>query len=216
MKKFGNHIENLQSHKMPGMPKFLTVRPLIKSEKISMEDQKEYWSGVGMLLFLVKHSRPDIVNMTRELSKASDGANLVAFKDLLYVIIYILDKKNFSLKLKPTGNTNKPLQIICFSNSDYAGDLISKRSISDFILYVLDVLVCWWSEVQKCVTLSISEAVWVDLSEAVKGVTFVIQLLGCMKISVKLSVMVRVDNVGAVFMASKSCTRHVYQIQEIE
>ena len=55
-----------------------------------------------MLLFLVKHSRPD-ANATRELSKANDGANSVAFKELLHVIEFILNLKNFGLKLEPTG-----------------------------------------------------------------------------------------------------------------
>ena len=48
-----------------------------------MEDQKEYWSRVGMLLFLVKQSRSDIANATRELSIAVDGANPAAYKELL-------------------------------------------------------------------------------------------------------------------------------------
>ena len=39
---------------------------MIKSDKISMEDQMEYWSGVGMLLYLVKHLKPDTANTTRE------------------------------------------------------------------------------------------------------------------------------------------------------
>ena len=53
MLKFCNCVKNVQSHKMPVMPKFLTVRPINKSEKISMEDQREYQSGIHMLLFLV-------------------------------------------------------------------------------------------------------------------------------------------------------------------
>ena len=68
------------------MPKFLIVCPIIKSQKISAEDQEKYWSGVGMLLFLVKHSRPDIANATIELSKANDGVSFAAFKKLLHVI----------------------------------------------------------------------------------------------------------------------------------
>ena len=53
----------------------------------------------------------------------------------------------------------------------------------------------------------------IALSEAVKEVMFVIQLLGSMKILVKYHVMVRVDNVGAIFMArniNTTChTKHV-------
>ena len=44
-----------------------------------------------------------------------------------------------------------------------------------------------------------SEAEWVALSEAVKEVMFTIKFLENMKISVKLPVMVKVDNVRATF-----------------
>ena len=47
-----------------------------------------------------------------------------------------------------------------------------------------------------------SEAEWVALSEAVKKNMLVSKLLGRMNISVKLLVTVRVDDVGAMFMAS--------------
>ena len=40
-------------------------------------------------------------------------------------------------------NSNEPWEVECFRGSDYAGDLVSRRSISDFILYVLGVLVFW-------------------------------------------------------------------------
>ena len=50
-------------------------------KKISVEEQQIYWSGVGMPLYLVKHSRPNIANLTRELSKANDGVNPAAYKN---------------------------------------------------------------------------------------------------------------------------------------
>ena len=84
--------------------------------------------------------------------------------------------------------------------------------MSGFILYDLGVPVSWQSKAQKSVTLSSLEAEWVALSEA-KEVMFIIQLFGSMKISVKLPVTVRVDNVEAIFMASNittmSCTKHM-------
>ena len=63
------------------------------------------------------------------------------------------------------------------------------------------------------VTLSSSEAEWVALSEAVKEIMFVLQLLESMKIKVKLPITVRVDNVGAIFMSknisTSNRTKHV-------
>ena len=71
-----------------------------------------------MLLSLVKYSQPDIVNATKELSKVYDGANPVAYKELLHVIRYIIDTKKCGLRIEPTGNVDQHWDI-CFSNSDY-------------------------------------------------------------------------------------------------
>ena len=138
-KKIGKHMQDVWSHKTSGMPKFLIMRLMIKSEKISAKDQQEYWLGVGMLLYLVKHACPDIAKTTRELLKANDGANPAAY----CVMRYVLDTKNLVLKIKPTGNSNDPLEIVYFSNIDYIGVPMSRRSIHRFILYVLGVLVSW-------------------------------------------------------------------------
>ena len=65
----------------------------------------------------------------------------------------------------------------------------------------------------KKISLSSSKVQYIALSEAVKEVMLVVQLLGSMKIVIKYPVMVRVDNVGAIFMASNvitTChTKHV-------
>ena len=106
-----------------------------------------------MLLYLVKHSCSNLVNETRELSKANHGTNTAAYKKILNVIKYILDTKNFRLKIEPMRNSNKPLEIVCFSQRKFAGDPISKRSVSVFILYVLGLPIFWKSKLQKSVSL---------------------------------------------------------------
>ena len=78
---------------MPDMPKFLIIRPLENSEKMSAEDQKVFQSRYGMLLYLIKHSRSFIVDMTQELSKVNDCANPSLFCELLHVIRYVFDTK---------------------------------------------------------------------------------------------------------------------------
>ena len=100
------------------MPQFLMVRPMLESKKISLEEQSKCQSGVIMLLYLVKHSIPKIANMTRELSKANNGTNPDTFKEL-------------GLKIKPKENSSKPRDIVCFRNSDYAGDPVSRRRLVD-------------------------------------------------------------------------------------
>ena len=116
---------------------------MVESKKIAAENQWDYWLGVGMLLYMMKYSHPNLAHMTRELSKANNGANHAAFKELIHVIRYVVDKKNLGLKIKPMGDSNEPWKIIYFSDSVYAGDLVSRRSISGSILYVLGISVSW-------------------------------------------------------------------------
>jgi sulfatase maturation enzyme AslB (radical SAM superfamily) len=77
----------------------------------------------------------------------------------------------------------------------------------------MNVPVCWRSKSQKGVTLSSPEAEYVAMSEAVKEVTFIYYLLCDIGIEVKLLIIVKTDNVGAMFMAQYSSsgvrTRHV-------
>ena len=53
----------------PGTPRFTARRIENPEDKVNPEDHEIYRSGVGTLLYLTKHSRPDICNPVRELSK---------------------------------------------------------------------------------------------------------------------------------------------------
>lgn len=72
-------------------------------------EQTKYASGVGALLYLVKHSRPDIANSTRELSKAMQRSNYSHYKALIRCIKYVNTTENLGLILQPknkqTSNT---------------------------------------------------------------------------------------------------------------
>ncbi len=87
-RKFGKDVHCMRGTKTPGTPSFRIVFPINEDEKISSEKQKLFCSGVGMLQYLVKHSRPDIANAIRELPKVLDGANTAVCKEIHQVIKY--------------------------------------------------------------------------------------------------------------------------------
>ena len=66
--------------------------------------------------------------------------------------------------------------------------------------------ISWKSKAQRGVTLSSSEAEFVALSEAAKEIKFIVQVLISMGIPVRLPVICRVDNIGAIFMAENVST----------
>ena len=83
-----------------------------------------------MLLYLVKHSRPDLSNGTRELSKVMDKATEGHMKGLCRVIKYALDTRTIGLKLKPEDNDNKIWELKAYSDADFAGDRETRISVT--------------------------------------------------------------------------------------
>jgi hypothetical protein len=90
--------------KTPSAPKTLIIRPKEGNPLISPERQKTFRMGVGMLLYLVKHSRPHIANPIRELSKVADGETEAHFKALLHTVKYVMEPENLGLPLQPKLN----------------------------------------------------------------------------------------------------------------
>ena len=97
-KKFGKEVENQRVALTPGTPGFIGARQNEEGARLNEDQQQEYQSGVGTLLYLTKHSRPDIANAVRELCKSMDGASKLQFRKMLRVIKIVLDTKDLGLK----------------------------------------------------------------------------------------------------------------------
>jgi len=98
-KKFDNMIKGQQVTETPSTPGFHVVGNIPEAVFILDHNQKLYRSGVCMLLFLVKHTLPDLSNSTRELTKVMDKAMEGHMKELCRVIKYAINTKNKGLKL---------------------------------------------------------------------------------------------------------------------
>ena len=74
------------------------------ASSVSEKTQSMYRSGVGTLLYLTKHSRPDITNPVRELSKSMDGASMAQVTEMYRVINFVLETKTLGLRMVPIFN----------------------------------------------------------------------------------------------------------------
>lgn len=85
--------------------------------------------------------------------------------------------------------------------------------IKDFVIFFMDIIIAWKSKAQRHVTLLSTEAESVSISDKVKEILFIKQLLSHMGFEVDLPIKVHVDNVGAIFMSRSNVnsitTRHV-------
>ena len=180
--------------------------------KVDEKTQSMYRSGVGTLLYLTKHSRPDITNPVRELSKSMDGASMAQVTEMYRVINFVLETKTLGLRMVPTFNDGI-WQLEALNDSDFANDKDTRYSVYGYIIYFCGVPVAWKSKIMKSVVLSTTEAEYVEVSEVVKEIKVLYQMLRSMEIKVPLPIKVQVDNVGAIWLANNSSvserTKHV-------
>jgi hypothetical protein len=88
--ELGALVESLKDFQTPAPPRSMVKLPHKEDTLIPIENQTKFRSGVGILLYLVKHSQFDIANSARELSKVADGATIGHWKLLLSCIKYII------------------------------------------------------------------------------------------------------------------------------
>ena len=97
--------------------------------------------------------------------------------------------------------------------TDWAWDPETRIIVTGFIIYLLHVRVCWRLKGQRGGTLSRNKAEYVAISEATKEIKFIFYLLNDIGVDVKLPIVVKTDNIGAIFMPENSSigvrTRHV-------
>ena len=77
---YGEQVKDFTTYKMPGTPSVGLVRPTDKNEVVYKENNEQYRTGIGILLYLVKHMQPDIDNSVRGLTILNDGPTGNAMK----------------------------------------------------------------------------------------------------------------------------------------
>ena len=164
-------------------------------------------------MFLIKHSRPDLMSAVRELSKVLGKVTPAAYKELLRCMKFVLCTKNKGLKVDPHELQDGHWVLEVHSDSDWAGDPDDRKSVGCHIIFLNGVPIAWRARSQKVVSLSSSEAEFYACSEAVREVPFIAQILLFMGVPLKLPVQVWIDNQGVIFMTksktSASRTRHM-------
>lgn len=118
-----------------------------------ISDPSAYRCVIGQLIYLTT-TRPDITFVVQHLSqfvsKPTTAHNKAAFRILRY------------LKNAPGSGiflaANSTVQLKAFSDSDWAGCVDSRRSITGFFIYLGHSLISWRSKKQPTVSYSSSEA----------------------------------------------------------
>jgi hypothetical protein len=150
LKKFG--MEKAKHAKTP----MASSGHLDLTEEGKSVDQKLYRSMIGSLLYLCA-SRPDImlsVCMCARFQGNPKECHLVAVKRILR---YLVHTQNLGLWY-PKGSF---FDLFGYSDSDYAGCKVDRKSTSGTCQFLGRSLVSWSSKKQNCVALSTAEAEYI-------------------------------------------------------
>ena len=136
--EFGKELEDVQTPATPARTGDVIIKmDSEEKEKAGLNrwQQTRYQSGVGMLLYLVKFSRPDIANPVRELTKSMDCANEAHYKSLLWALKYVLTMSQLGIEYNSgsTVNLNGKWKIVAYCDSDFDGDKIWEIVCPDFV-----------------------------------------------------------------------------------
>jgi hypothetical protein len=173
-----------------------------------------YRSVVGKLNYLAQTTRPDIVYATHQIAKYSSDPREPHGEAILYLVRYLKKTRDLGIRFKP--DPKKGFE--CFCDADFSGnwnkrfahkDPSTSKSRSGWVIFYASCPVSWASKLQSQVALSTTEAEYIAMSQALRDVIPVMNLIQEMKekgfqvICVQPNVYCKVfeDNSGALELA---------------
>lgn len=141
--------------------------------------------------------------MVQELARFGSNPTKAHEKAMLRCMKYCVNTKEEGLVLKPNGQwdgrDNKfQFEITGYSDSDYAKDPETRKSVSGWTAMLNGALFTRKSRMQKFVTMSVTEAKCVAATECVQDMLFGKRFLEAMGLKVKLPMTLYMDNKGGV------------------
>ena len=100
-----------------------------------------YFSVVGSLMYAQVCTRPDNTFVVGVLSRYLSDLSQSHWKAAKKVLRYLQCTKDLMLTYRHTDT----LEVVCFSDSDYAGYIDDKRSTSSYIFMMAKGVVSWKS-----------------------------------------------------------------------
>ena len=94
-----------------------------------------------------------------------DRVNWAVYKEMKRVIKYVLDTKNYSLKMALSNKGKWQLEM--FMNTNWAGNKNTYMFISGYLMFLNGCIINWRSRGQQNVTLLSRESKYIALSKAV-------------------------------------------------
>ena len=161
-----------------------TTSPLIPGSlrKLETTNSKEtsfpYRQAVGMLMYLMVCSRPDLSYSVTVLSRYNNSPKKIHVSAIKQVLRYLKGTRDVQLILRGSGELN----LTGYNDSDW-NDIFSGRSMSGYVFLLNKSVISWKSKLQTTTAISSTEAEYMSLSMAMQECIYLRQLLGELMLS---------------------------------
>ena len=93
-KDLQGEIKGNRKYDKPGTPRKVQKTAKTEQERLDELEHHTYRSGLGSLLYLLKHSKPDLSNPIRELSRCMASLIPDNRQEMHRIIQWVINKKN--------------------------------------------------------------------------------------------------------------------------
>ena len=191
-----------------------SIAPIVKGDRFNLnqcpknnferEQMKNipYASAVGSLMYAQVCTRPDIAFAVGMLGRYQSNPDIDHWKAAKKVMRYLQGTKDYMLMYRRTDN----LEVIGYSDSDYAGCIDSRKSTSGYVFMLAGAAVSWRSAKQTLTATSTMEAEFVSCFEATSHGVWMKSFISGLRVMDSISRPLRIycDNSAAVFMAKNN------------
>jgi hypothetical protein len=125
-----------------------------------------YSNVVGNLMYAMICTRPDLAHDVSVVSRFMHNPVKEHWNAVKWIFRYLKGTSHFGLLFEK--NSVKEIGVMGFVDSDFAGDLDKRRSISGYVFSLCGSAVSWRASLQSVTALSTTEAEYVLATEGVK------------------------------------------------
>src|SRR5260221_8145031 len=129
-------------------------KPLPNKNLVDPALRLKFQSIIESLLYIMLGTRPDIAYAVTVMSQFAVNPSREHLDKALYICRYLACTPEYSLVYE--GQSNQGL--IAYTDSDWASDLIKRRSVTRFFIKLANGNISWQSHSQKTVAISSTEA----------------------------------------------------------
>ncbi len=173
-------------------------------------DQQLYQSMLGSLMYAATRTRPDIMFAVHHLSQFSIAPGTEHLIAMQHIYQYL--NGTWNLRIIYHGNRIGE-NLMGFSDSDWAGDSNSWRSVSGYAFILCGATISWSAKKQPTIALSSTEAEYMAMTHAGKEAVFLEHLFGKVGIPFSIPMTLLIDNQSAIALAENPIfharTKHI-------